>query len=168
MKTAYTPINLIVTLKQLKEERKPYSLGADPKTGSDPIRDAILDRNTTIEDIAYLTDEIISMYKVMDQRIEKALRICAGKTFEETSLGLGIITGIFEPIDPAKEKHTHHALEQLDFTVQALYFRLEIEKTKESPLAGFIEESLKKAKRDYEVSVKRARTFQKKQLANPQ
>ncbi|MDP3728889.1 MAG: hypothetical protein Q8R18_05570 [bacterium] len=168
MRTAYTPINLVVKLKQLKEEKKPYVMGADPITGSDPIRDAILDRNTTIEDIAYLTDEMISMYKSMNNRIERALELCVGKSFEETSLSLGMITGIFNSRDLAKEEPTHHILEQVDFTVEAIYFRLGIEKTNSSSLAGFIEESLTKAKTDYDESVGRARTFQKEQLANLQ
>ena len=166
MRTVYTPISLVVKLKQLKEERKPYSIGADPKTGSDPIRDTILDRNTTIEDIAYLTDEIVSMYKMMDQRIGRALELCAGRSFGETSLSLGIITGIFEPIDLAKEKNTHHILEQLDFTLEAIYFRLGVEKTNDSILARFIEENLIEAKKRYDKSVRRARTFQKEQIAS--
>lgn len=62
------PKSLASELRELRESGKAYSFGADDQ-GRDPVRDAILHPNTSVEDIAYFVEVIISLYDSQKEQL---------------------------------------------------------------------------------------------------
>ena len=104
-------------LRHLRETGKSYVFGADD-LGRDLVRDVLLDQNTSVEDIAYFVDAIISTYDSQRKRIEKGLEFFLEGDFTESRrITLGLITGAFEIGDVKDQDAPCHLLKSLDFTV---------------------------------------------------
>ena len=161
-RTAYTASEI----RQMMEEGKAISLGANPRTGQDPIRNIILDPHTAPDDTFYFIARIIEMYDCSTKTIQRGLETYAQRSFEETRIGFGVITGAFTIEDLTEDQAPCHMLKQLDFTTQAANFRLETLRENRNASARFVSQALERSKREYDGAVNAVYQFQRAKAGN--